>query len=59
MTKTLNNIHLNKNQKIAAEYQDKHILVLAGAGTGKTLVIIARAEYLIKKGVEAKKSLSS
>ncbi|MBW1693453.1 MAG: UvrD-helicase domain-containing protein, partial [Deltaproteobacteria bacterium] len=47
-----NNISLNKNQQIAAEYKDQHILVLAGAGTGKTLTIIARAEYLIRKGVD-------
>ncbi len=47
-----NGIRLNKNQQIAAEYKDQHILVLAGAGTGKTLTIIARAEYLIRKGVD-------
>ena len=51
------NIHLNKNQRIAAEYGKKHILVLAGAGTGKTLAIIARAEYLIRSGVEPKRIL--
>lgn len=45
-------ILLNKNQRIAAEYDENHILVLAGAGTGKTLTIIARAEYLINKSVE-------
>ncbi|MFC1816136.1 ATP-dependent helicase [Thermodesulfobacteriota bacterium] len=50
-------INLNKNQKIAAEYEDKHILVLAGAGTGKTLTIIARAEHLIQKGVDPKRIL--
>ncbi|MCK5194731.1 MAG: ATP-dependent helicase, partial [Desulfobulbaceae bacterium] len=50
-------ISLNKNQQIAAEYKDKHILVLAGAGTGKTLTIIARAEYLIRKGVDPRRIL--
>ena len=50
-------ISLNKNQKIAAEYEDRHILVLAGAGTGKTLTIIARAEYLIRKGVDPRRIL--
>ena len=50
-------ISLNKNQQIAAEYKDKHILVLAGAGTGKTLTIIARAEHLIRKGVDPRRIL--
>lgn len=52
-----NNINLNKNQQIAAEYKDQHILVLAGAGTGKTLTIIARAEYLIRKGIDPRRIL--
>ncbi|RZB33383.1 MAG: DNA helicase II / ATP-dependent DNA helicase PcrA [Desulfobacteraceae bacterium Eth-SRB2] len=52
-----NGLRLNKNQQIAAEYKDKHILVLAGAGTGKTLTIIARAEYLIRKGVDPRRIL--
>jgi DNA helicase-2/ATP-dependent DNA helicase PcrA len=50
-------IFLNKNQRIAAEHDENHILVLAGAGTGKTLTIIARAEYLINKGVEPRRIL--
>ncbi|MES0447211.1 MAG: ATP-dependent helicase [Desulfobacterales bacterium] len=50
-------IQLNENQQIAAEYEEKHILVLAGAGTGKTLTIIARAEHLIRKGVDPKRIL--
>jgi DNA helicase-2/ATP-dependent DNA helicase PcrA len=53
----INGLSLNKNQQIAAEYKDKHILVLAGAGTGKTLTIIARAEYLIRKGVDPRRIL--
>ena len=51
------NIRLNKNQQLAAEHEDQHILVLAGAGTGKTLTIIARAEHLIRKGVDPKRIL--
>lgn len=50
-------INLNEKQKIAVEYEDKNILVLAGAGTGKTLTIIARAEHLIRKGVDPKRIL--
>lgn len=45
-------MQLNKNQRIAAQYDDTHILVLAGAGTGKTLTIMARAAHLIQKGVD-------
>jgi len=52
-----NGLSLNKKQQIAAEYKDQHILVLAGAGTGKTLTIIARAEYLIRKGVDPRRIL--
>ena len=50
-------MNLNKNQQIAAEYKDQHILVLAGAGTGKTLTIIARAEHLIIKGFDPRRIL--
>ncbi|WP_235298662.1 ATP-dependent helicase [Portibacter marinus] len=46
---------LNSGQKKAAEYDGKHLLVLAGAGTGKTRTIIARAIYLINQGVEPSK----
>jgi DNA helicase-2/ATP-dependent DNA helicase PcrA len=46
---------LNKNQQKAAEFEGKHLLVLAGAGTGKTRTIIARAIYLIQKGVDPSK----
>jgi DNA helicase II / ATP-dependent DNA helicase PcrA len=52
-----NIIDLNENQKMAAEYEDQHILVLAGAGTGKTMTIIARAEHLIRKGVDPRRIL--
>lgn len=44
--------NLNEYQIKASEYKGKHLLVLAGAGTGKTKTIIARAEYLIKSGVQ-------
>ena len=42
---------LNKQQYAAATYNGKHLLVLAGAGTGKTRTIIARAIHLISEGV--------
>ncbi len=50
-------IRLNKNQQQAAEYANQHILVLAGAGTGKTLTIIARAEHLIRNGIDPQRIL--
>lgn len=45
-------IQLNEQQRKAAEFEGKHLLVLAGAGTGKTGTIIARADHLLRKGVQ-------
>lgn len=42
---------LNESQKKAVTFKGKHLLVLAGAGTGKTKTIISRAAYLISQGV--------
>ena len=50
-------LRLNNKQQLAAEHADQHVLVLAGAGTGKTLTIIARAEHLIRQGVDPKRIL--
>lgn len=49
--------NLNAEQKYSATYNGKHLLVLAGAGTGKTRTIIARAKYLIQRGVCPKRIL--
>lgn len=46
---------LNDQQKYAVTYNGKHLLVLAGAGTGKTKTIIERAKYLINNGISAKR----
>lgn len=43
---------LNIQQLQAARFDGKHLLVLAGAGTGKTRTIIARAVHLLQKGVD-------
>ena len=49
-------MELNTNQRKAAEYQGpaKHLLVLAGAGTGKTRTIIGRTIYLLRQNISAK-----
>lgn len=44
---------LNEQQKIAACMPNNHALILAGAGSGKTKTIIARAAYLISSGTPA------
>jgi DNA helicase-2/ATP-dependent DNA helicase PcrA len=44
--------NLNEYQIKASEYKGKHLLVLAGAGTGKTRTIIARAEFLLNNNVQ-------
>ena len=44
---------LNPRQKAAACVDRQHVLVLAGAGTGKTKTIVARAAYLIATGTPA------
>ena len=46
---------LNDGQRRAVEYDGQHLLVLAGAGTGKTKTIIARAAHLINKGIDPTK----
>jgi DNA helicase II / ATP-dependent DNA helicase PcrA len=41
---------LNKEQKEAVEYSDGPLLIIAGAGTGKTTVITERVKHLIMTG---------
>lgn len=48
---------LNEEQKDAVLFNGKHLLVLAGAGTGKTRTIIARALHLVKTGINPKRIL--
>ena len=46
---------LNKEQNEAATWEGDHVLVLAGAGCGKTKTIIARAQFLIEYMTSAEK----
>jgi DNA helicase II / ATP-dependent DNA helicase PcrA len=43
-------MNLSIAQKQAVEYLDGPQIILAGAGSGKTRVIVAKAQYLIEKG---------
>lgn len=43
---------LNQEQLEAVTDKSQHLLVLAGAGTGKTKTIVERAKYLLKNGVK-------
>lgn len=48
---------LNPEQREAAEHADGHLLVLAGAGTGKTTTLCARVARLIEDGVAPERVL--
>lgn len=44
---------LNPQQKLAVQADNKPLLIVAGAGTGKTSTLTGRLVYLIEKGVPA------
>lgn len=47
----LDSLTLNPAQKEAVTYLDGHLLVVAGAGSGKTRVLGAKIAYLMEQGV--------
>lgn len=48
---------LNDEQRIAVETTQGPVLILAGAGSGKTTVLINRLVNIIEKGIDAKRIL--
>ena len=56
---TINSLlsELNEFQRAAASMPNQHLLVLAGAGCGKTKTIVARAAFLISSGVQPSRLL--
>nr|MDQ2874742.1 UvrD-helicase domain-containing protein [Actinomycetota bacterium] len=48
---------LNDEQRAAAAHQGGPLLILAGAGTGKTRTLVARAAWLREQGVPASRIL--
>lgn len=45
------NLILNEEQKEAVEYNQGPLLVIAGAGTGKTTIIVEKIKYLLKNNL--------
>lgn len=49
---------LNDAQKQAVSYRGGHLLVLAGAGSGKTRVLTTRAAWLLKEGLTGSQNIA-
>jgi DNA helicase-2/ATP-dependent DNA helicase PcrA len=48
---------LNREQRDAATHEAERLLILAGAGTGKTTTLCARVAWLLTRGVSAERIL--
>src|ERR1039458_8744548 len=48
---------LNAEQRAAATYSGETLLILAGAGTGKTTTLCSRAAWLMAQGTPAERIL--
>jgi len=48
---------LSEKQRLAVIVNEKNNLILAGAGSGKTSVIVAKVGYVLKKGYASKKEI--
>jgi DNA helicase-2/ATP-dependent DNA helicase PcrA len=44
--------HLNPQQRLAAEHGEKPLLIVAGAGTGKTATLVHRVAWQIAQGID-------
>ncbi|MCR4263543.1 MAG: UvrD-helicase domain-containing protein, partial [Candidatus Roizmanbacteria bacterium] len=51
--------HLNQEQTLAVEHEKGPLLIIAGAGTGKTTVVTERIKHLIlEKGIKSHEILA-
>jgi len=50
--------NLNPQQKEAVRETEKPLLIIAGAGSGKTLTVASKVAYLIEKGVKPENILA-
>ncbi len=50
-------VELNAEQLAAAQHGDGPLLIVAGAGTGKTATLVHRVAYLIERGADPRRIL--